>query len=192
MGDGGGTGEKTKATERLTTRRERCSSSSHASKRRRSTRGNAMADRFFPNDFPDFVAEAEAPGGDGDRPAGLRGLLSLPYARLSDRFLRAARRLKDKARRPATRSLSPVSCRAPASCSTDCSVPLLPHPHWLQVVEETWVKAGRQVTDYTLYTGALGTALLLFKSFRVTGDRGDLALAADIVRACDDASRGLP
>ena len=54
------------------------------------------------------------------------------------------------------------------------------------------MKPGRQVTDYTLYTGALGTALLLFKSFRVTGDRGDLALAADIVRACDDASRGLP
>jgi hypothetical protein len=62
----------------------------------------------------------------------------------------------------------------------------------LQVVEETWVKAGRKVTDYTLYTGSLGIALLLFKSFQVTGDRGDLALAADIVRACDDASRGLP
>ncbi|XP_025797704.1 lanC-like protein GCL2 isoform X1 [Panicum hallii] len=189
MGNGGGTGEKTKATGR-----EPPSSSSHASKskRHRSTRGDAMADRFFPNDFPDFVAEAEAeaPGGGGDRPAGVRGLLSLPYASLSDRFLRAARRLKDKARRPATRSLSTVSCRAPATCSTDCSVPLL--PPWLQVVEETWVKAGRQVTDYTLYTGALGTALLLFKSFRVTGDRGDLALAADIVRACDDASQGLP
>ncbi|PUZ38442.1 hypothetical protein GQ55_9G197000 [Panicum hallii var. hallii] len=154
MGNGGGSGEKTKATGREPP------SSSHASKskRHRSTRGDAMADRFFPNDFPDFVAEAEAeaPGGGGDRPAGVRGLLSLPYASLSDRFLRAARRLKDK------------------------------------VVEETWVKVGRQVTDYTLYTGALGTALLLFKSFRVTGDRGDLALAADIVRACDDASQGLP
>ncbi|CAD6205419.1 unnamed protein product [Miscanthus lutarioriparius] len=114
-----------------------------------------MADRFFPNDF---VAEAEASDGDGEghRPAGLRGLLSLPYSRLSDRFVRAARRLKDK------------------------------------VVEETWVKAGRKVTDYTLYTGSLGTALLLFKSFQVTGDLGDLALAADIVRACDEASRGLP
>ncbi|RCV42307.1 hypothetical protein SEVIR_9G204400v4 [Setaria viridis] len=152
---GNGETEKTKATEGRLTGRE--PPSSHESKRRRSLPGGAMADRFFPNDFPDFVAEAEAPGGDGDRrPAGVRGLLSLPYARLSDRFLRAARRLKDK------------------------------------VVEETWVKAGRQVTDYTLYTGALGTALLLFKSFRVTGDRGDLALAADIVHACDDASRGLP
>nr|ACG34942.1 lanC-like protein 2 [Zea mays] len=92
----------------------------------------------------------------GTAPQGIRGLLSLPYTRLSDHFVRAARRLKDK------------------------------------VVEETWVKAGRKVTDYTLYTGSLGTALLLFKSFQVTGDRGDLALAADIVRACDDASRGLP
>lgn len=158
MGNGGGTGDKTKtkATGGLTGRE--LSSSSHASKRRRGLRCEPMADRFFPNDFPDFVAESEASDGDGEghRPAGLRGLLSLPYTRLSDRFVRAARRLKDK------------------------------------VVEETWVKAGRKVTDYTLYTGSLGTALLLFKSFQVTGDRGDLALAADIVRACDEASRGLP
>ncbi|OQU91563.1 lanC-like protein GCL2 isoform X2 [Sorghum bicolor] len=158
MGNGGGTGEKTKtkATGGLTGREP--SSSSHASKRRRGLRGESMADRFFPNDFPDFVAEAEASDGDGEghRPAGLRGLLELPYTRLCDRLLRAARRLKDK------------------------------------VVEETWLKAGRKVTDYTLYTGSLGTALLLFKSFQVTGDRGDLALAADIVRACDEASRGLP
>nr|CAB3499257.1 unnamed protein product [Digitaria exilis] len=165
MGNGGESGEKKKATEGQQLTGREPSTPSHASKRRRS---EAMADRFFANDFPDFVAEAEAeiPGGDGDRhDAGLRGLLSLPYASLSDRFLRAARRLKDKAR-PA--ALFPL------------------------VVEETWVKAGRQVTDYTLYTGALGTAFLLFKSFQVTGDRGDLALAADIVHACDDASRGLP
>ncbi|RLN21962.1 hypothetical protein C2845_PM07G35590 [Panicum miliaceum] len=47
---------------------------------------------------------------------------------------------------------------------------------------------GRQVTDYTLYT--LGTALLLFKSFRVTGDRGDLALATDIVRVAGTTGCG--
>ncbi|KAJ1294975.1 hypothetical protein BS78_01G187900 [Paspalum vaginatum] len=159
MGNGGGTSHrtKTKTTGELTGRGP-SSSSPHSSKRRRSLRGESMADRSFPNDFPDFVAETEPPGGDGEghRPTELRALLSLPYNRLSDRFVRAARRLKDK------------------------------------VVEETWVKAGRQVTDYTLYTGALGTALLLFKSFQVTGDRRDLALAADIVRACDEASRGLP
>lgn len=159
--NGGGTDHKTKTKTNTTGElagRRSSSSSPHTSKRRRSLRGESMADRFFPNDFPDFVAEAEAPGGDGEghKPVGIRDLLELPYTRLSERFVRAARRLKDK------------------------------------VVEETWVKAGRQVTDYTLYTGALGTALLLFKSFQVTGDRGDLALAADIVRACDEASRGLP
>ncbi|KAB8113182.1 hypothetical protein EE612_052114 [Oryza sativa] len=106
-----------------------------------------MADRYFPNDLPDFVAEA---------PDGGRGLLSLPYSSLSERLLRAALRIKDK------------------------------------VVEETWARARRQVTDYTLYTGALGTALLLFKSFQVTGNRADLALAGDIVKECDAASRGLP
>ncbi|KAM3402467.1 hypothetical protein ACQJBY_006387 [Aegilops geniculata] len=130
-------------------------SSRHATKRRRAHgAAAAMADRFFPNDLPDFVAEA--PDG-GDPPAaGLRGLLSLPYPRLSDRLLRAALRLKDK------------------------------------VVQETWTRTGGHVTDYTLYTGALGTALLLFKSFQVTGDRRDLNLASDIVQACDAASLGLP
>lgn len=188
MGNGGGTDEKkTKGTEGRVASREP-STSSHASKRRRSLQSEGMADRFFPNDFPDFVAEA--PGGDGDRHAGLRGLLSLPYATLSDRFLRAARRLKDKARTTTPRNSLPFwfpAARPPAARLIARVSPL-----WLQVVEETWVKAGRQVTDYTLYTGALGTAFLLFKSFQVTGDRGDLALAADIVRACDDASRGLP
>jgi hypothetical protein len=34
--------------------------------------------------------------------------------------------------------------------------------------------------------------MLLFKSFQVTGNRGDLTLAADIVQACNEASWGLP
>jgi hypothetical protein len=66
-----------------------------------------MADRFVPNDFPDFVAET--PDGEGgiNRPTGLRGLLSLPYQNLSDQFLRAALRLKDKAcLAPSSRLLS--------------------------------------------------------------------------------------
>ncbi|KQJ97297.1 lanC-like protein GCR2 isoform X2 [Brachypodium distachyon] len=128
-------------------------SSTTSSKKRRLA--HAMDDRFFPNELPDFVAEAT--DADGDPPAaGLLGLLSLPYPKLSDRLLRAALRLKDK------------------------------------VVEETWTKAGGHVTDYTLYTGALGTALLLFKSFQVNGDRRDLTLAGEIVQACDLASNGLP
>lgn len=76
-----------------------------------------------------------------------------------------------------------------ARCSTDCGLRRAP---CLQVVEETWTKAGGHVTDYTLYTGALGTALLLFKSFQVNGDRRDLTLAGEIVQACDLASNGLP
>jgi hypothetical protein len=120
MGNGGGSGDKTKtkATGGLTGREP--SSSSHASKRRRGLRGESMADRFIPNDFPDFVAEAEASDGEGHRPAGLRGLLSLPYTRLSDHFVRAARRLKDKVR-PATRPLVSPVAHPPARCSTDCS-----------------------------------------------------------------------
>ncbi|CAM0956620.1 unnamed protein product [Alopecurus aequalis] len=134
---------------------ETSSSPPHATKRQRAHgTAAAMADRFFPNDLPDFVAETPDVG---EPPAaGIRGLLSLPYPRLSDRLLRAALRLKDK------------------------------------VVQETWTRTGGNVTDYTLYTGALGTALLLFKSFQVTGNRRDLALAGDIVQSCDAASIGLP
>jgi len=68
----GGTGEKRKATEVLfLARLDRC----------RSKRGVDMADRVFPKDFPDFIAEAL--GDDGDRPARVRGLLSLSYTRFS-------------------------------------------------------------------------------------------------------------
>ena len=34
-----------------------------------------MADRFFPNDFPDFVAETPDGEGGVDRPHDVRGLL---------------------------------------------------------------------------------------------------------------------
>lgn len=59
-----------------------------------------------------------------------------------------------------------------------------------QVVKETWVKKLKRVSDYTLYTGALGTAFLLFKAYQVTKDKNDLALSCDIINACDYASRG--
>ncbi|KAF0930715.1 hypothetical protein E2562_034910 [Oryza meyeriana var. granulata] len=57
-----------------------------------------MADRYFPNEFPDFVTEAADGRGEERSPAGVHGLLSLPYFRLSDRLLRATLRIKDKAR----------------------------------------------------------------------------------------------
>ena len=61
-----------------------------------------MADRFFPNVMPDFVAEATAETQDeeGKEPAVvtqdyLMKLLSMPYSSLSQRFKRAALDLKE-------------------------------------------------------------------------------------------------
>ncbi|KAG6479365.1 lanC-like protein GCL2 [Zingiber officinale] len=61
-----------------------------------------------------------------------------------------------------------------------------------KVVEETWLRSGRGARDYTLYTGALGTAFLLFKAYHVTKNRADLDLCAEIVIACHQASQGSP
>ncbi|KAK4369151.1 hypothetical protein RND71_012943 [Anisodus tanguticus] len=41
-----------------------------------------------------------------------------------------------------------------------------------------------------LYTGTLGTAYLLFKSYQVTGSKDDLALCREIIQACDAACAG--
>lgn len=54
-----------------------------------------------------------------------------------------------------------------------------------QVVSETW---GSRVKDYTLYTGVLGTAYLVFKAYEVTKNLDDLNLCLKIVEACDSAS----
>jgi hypothetical protein len=56
-------------------------------------------------------------------------------------------------------------------------------------VRETWGLTAKRVHDYTLYTGALGTAYLLFKAFQVTQNEKDLKLCSEIVKACDSASR---
>ncbi|GAB2277937.1 transcription factor [Dionaea muscipula] len=59
------------------------------------------------------------------------------------------------------------------------------------VVRETWGRNGKRIVqDYTLYTGVLGTAFLLFKAYQVTKDLNDLRLCSEIVNACDSASRG--
>ncbi|KAH0744271.1 hypothetical protein KY290_032264 [Solanum tuberosum] len=58
------------------------------------------------------------------------------------------------------------------------------------IVKETWVCKRGRVSDYTVYTGALGTAFLLFKAYQVTRDKNDLVLCSDIIKACDSASRG--
>lgn len=57
------------------------------------------------------------------------------------------------------------------------------------VVRETWGMSGKRVKDYSLYTGALGTAFLLFKAYQVTKNQNDLNLCSDIIKACDSVSR---
>lgn len=66
-----------------------------------------MADRYFPNVMPDFVAETPPPttvtGGEEEIVAqgtqeSLMRLLSMPYATLSKRLMRAALDLKETVR----------------------------------------------------------------------------------------------
>ncbi|KAG5551238.1 hypothetical protein RHGRI_009609 [Rhododendron griersonianum] len=57
------------------------------------------------------------------------------------------------------------------------------------VVKETWGRSGRRILDYTVYTGALGTAYLLFKAYQITNNKDDLYLCSEIIKACDTVSR---
>ncbi|XP_060188072.1 lanC-like protein GCR2 [Lycium barbarum] len=59
-----------------------------------------------------------------------------------------------------------------------------------EVVRETWAAKGRRVHDYRLYTGTLGTAYLLFRSYQVTGNKDDLTLCSEIIQSCDSACGG--
>lgn len=56
------------------------------------------------------------------------------------------------------------------------------------MVTETWGFSRQNVQDFSLYTGTLGTAYLLFKSYQVTNNRSDLDLSFQIVKDCDSAS----
>ncbi|KAK4839264.1 hypothetical protein QYF36_020509 [Acer negundo] len=56
------------------------------------------------------------------------------------------------------------------------------------VVNETWGLSGNRVRDYSLYTGALGTAFLVFKAYQFTQNETHLKLCSHIVKACDSAS----
>ncbi|XP_057451013.1 lanC-like protein GCL2 [Lotus japonicus] len=120
-----------------------------------------MADRFFPNPMPEFVAEAkpstpqeqqEAVTVGAGEGSSLLKLLAMPHAPLSERLKRAALDLKET------------------------------------IVVETWGFSGQHARDFTLYCGLLGTGFLLFKSYQVTGNTNELALCSQIVKACDNAS----
>ncbi|KAJ7948625.1 LanC-like protein [Quillaja saponaria] len=113
-----------------------------------------MADRYFRNEMPDFVAETTGEETASERAKdSLTNLLSLPYRTVTERFQRAALNFKELVER------------------------------------ETWGLSGKRVQDFTLYTGALGTAYLAFKAYLVTKNENDLKLCSDIVKACDSASR---
>ncbi|KAJ4840635.1 LanC-like protein gcl2 [Turnera subulata] len=58
------------------------------------------------------------------------------------------------------------------------------------IAMETWGMSGQSVQNFTLYTGTLGTAFLLFKSYQVTNNKNDISLCLEIVKACDSASLG--
>ncbi|KAI6697359.1 hypothetical protein NL676_017478 [Syzygium grande] len=128
----------------------------------RARRSKKMADRFFPNTMPDFVAEATSLEGGGDGAtvsapgdsSSLAKLLAMPYPVLSENFKRAALDLKET------------------------------------VAVETSGVTRQRVRDFTLYCGPLGTAFLLFRSYQITNNSSDLALCSQIIRACDSASAG--
>ncbi|CAI9088548.1 OLC1v1022898C1 [Oldenlandia corymbosa var. corymbosa] len=114
-----------------------------------------MADRYFPNELPDYKSDAktmEEESASREAKDSLTKLLRLPYPSLSERLKIAALDIKKK------------------------------------VVNETWVGRRKRVTDYTLYTGVLGTAFLLFKAYQVTNDKRDLAISSEIIKACDSAA----
>ncbi|KAI3686278.1 hypothetical protein L1987_79952 [Smallanthus sonchifolius] len=56
-----------------------------------------------------------------------------------------------------------------------------------RIVMETWGNSGKCLNEYRLYTGALGTAFLVFKAYQITHDKNDLNLCKDILKACDSA-----
>ncbi|KAH6764298.1 G protein coupled receptor [Perilla frutescens var. hirtella] len=112
-----------------------------------------MADRFFPNEMPDYIPETHSASASASADS-LTRLLHLPLKTLSDRLNTDALAIKDT------------------------------------VVKESWLGLGKRVRDFSLYTGAMGIAFLLFKAYQVTGDKTDLALSSRIIQACQAASRG--
>ncbi|KDP24150.1 hypothetical protein JCGZ_25807 [Jatropha curcas] len=56
------------------------------------------------------------------------------------------------------------------------------------IVMETWGVNAQSVQDFTLYSGSLGTAFFLLKTYQVSNNKNDLSLCLQIVKACDSAS----
>jgi hypothetical protein len=65
----------------------------------------------------------------------------------------------------------------------------------VQVVHDTWENrkisnTSATLGNYSLYSGALGTVLLLFKAYLATGNRANLVTYAEIMASYDWASGG--
>ncbi|KAK4387056.1 LanC-like protein GCR2 [Sesamum angolense] len=137
-----------------------------------------MADRFFPNEMPDYIPETPS--------------VESAAVAASDSLTKLLHFLIEPSPKAQESSFGPQRCskylNSLAFDHLSDGVFLL---HcFLEILKETWVGKGKRVGDYTLYTGALGTAFLLFKAYQVTGDKNDLSLCSDIIEACDTASRG--
>ncbi|CAL1406603.1 unnamed protein product [Linum trigynum] len=128
-----------------------------------------MTDRFFPNIMPDYVSEAQ------------------PSA-------------KDPPEQPPQEPTPESQKEKPTSGDPLVNLLSMPYSSLSQrfqraaldlketIVMDTWGTTGQSVRDFTLYSGTLGTAFLLFRVYEVTGNKTDLLLCLEIVKACDSAS----
>ncbi|KEH38770.1 lanC-like protein GCR2 [Medicago truncatula] len=120
-----------------------------------------MSDRFFPNNLPPFTAGAETTLEDEEEEA-------------------------TSSQTPTQHSLTSLLSLPYQTLTSKLQATAL---HFKQsVVSETWGSGVNRVKDYTLYTGVLGTAYLVFKSYQVSKNVDDLNLCLKIVKACDSAS----
>jgi hypothetical protein len=148
---------------------------------------SAMSDRFFPNPMPEFVPETTPSTQHELQEAvtvttgdSLQKLLSMPHVPLSERLKRASLDLKET-----VRTLLLIFSFSFHSFSYNSNTPVV---FLCQIVIETWGITGQRVGDFTLYSGLLGTAFLLFKSYHVTRNTNDLTLCSQIIKSCDAAS----
>ncbi|CAI9089439.1 OLC1v1024011C1 [Oldenlandia corymbosa var. corymbosa] len=120
-----------------------------------------MTDRYFPNQMPDFVEE--------------------------DPTLQQECQQADKIPEPGTEEALLRLLATPYAAIHE-SLKRAALDLKETIVVETWGLTGQKVHDFTLYSGVLGTAFLLFKSYQVTHNANDLSLCSHIVKACDFAS----
>ncbi|PWA66777.1 Lanthionine synthetase C-like protein [Artemisia annua] len=167
-----------------------------------------MSERYFDNFMLKYVEEkASVPGIEeeqDDNEDSLLKLLKMPYPTLCEKLKRTALDLKETVFYPflVFKLLLHNSCKMRHKrflLETRVMITkmmetrkklLILLPHHRRIVVETWGYTGQKVQDFTIYTGTLGTAFLLLKSYQVTNNKNDLDLSSEIIKACDSASSG--